>query len=72
MSQTLRNIKEFGKMEKRERLQTYVPPLIAGWVRDRAHADKVSESIVIARLIFDAWDRETESELGAPATNIER
>jgi hypothetical protein len=42
-------------------LQTYVPPLIARWIRDRAEEREVSVSIVVRDLLVAAWDHENEA-----------
>ena len=56
-------------MHRDIRLQTYVTPLIAEWIRAQAEERRVSTSIVIGDCIFDAWQRDTESDLRTPATD---
>ena len=56
-------------MLRDQRFQTFVTPLIAGWVKDQARERRVSESIVICDCLFDAWHRATEADLRTPATD---
>ncbi|WP_298300398.1 hypothetical protein [uncultured Erythrobacter sp.] len=56
-------------MHRDIRLQTYVTPLIAEWIRSQADERRVSTSIVIGDCIFDAWQRDTEADLRTPATD---
>lgn len=53
-------------------LQTYVPPLIAQWVRDNAQAREVSLSIVVRDLLVAAWTRENEGRNRPGGSDPER
>jgi hypothetical protein len=47
-------------MQHYRSLQTYVPPLIADWIREQARVRKTSVSVVVRELLVAAWNREIE------------
>ncbi len=47
----------------------YVSPLIAEWIKVRTEQRRGSSSIVIGDCILDAWQRDTEADLRALATD---
>ena len=53
-------------------LQTYVPPLIADWIKDQAQARSVSVSIVVRDHLVATWQREVDSGPLPPGTDPER
>lgn len=59
-------------MQRDFRLQTYVTPHLAQWIRDQARERRVSASIIICDCVFAAWQRATEADLRTPATDPER
>lgn len=45
-------------MDRHLSLQTYVPRLIADWVKQQARDQKVSVSIIVRDHLVDVWQRE--------------
>ena len=45
-------------MDRHLSLQTYVPRLIADWVKEQARDQKVSVSIIVRDHLVDVWQRE--------------
>jgi hypothetical protein len=60
------------KVQRHQSLQTYVPPLIADWVREQARIKQVSASIVVRDLLVAAWTRENDAELRPAGTDPQR
>lgn len=59
-------------MQHYQSLQTYVPPLIADWIKGQAGTKQVSVSIVVRDLLVAAWARENDAELRPTGTDPER
>lgn len=59
-------------MKRHTSIQTYVPPLIAQWVRDNAQSREVSVSIVVRDLLVADWTRENEGRDRPGGTDPER
>lgn len=57
---------------KKERLQVYLHPTFAEWVRQRADETKSSVSFVLERMVVNSWDEDKGRRTGTPATNIDR
>jgi hypothetical protein len=50
-------------VQRHQSLQSYVPPLIADWIRDQARLRQVSVSIVVRDLLVAAWTRDNDALL---------
>ena len=59
-------------MQRHQSLQSYVPPLIADWVRAQAAFKQVSVSIVVRDLLVAAWTRDNDAPLRPTGTDPER
>lgn len=46
-------------MQHYTKIQTYVPPLIADWIREQALIKETSVSVVMRELLVAAWNRES-------------
>jgi hypothetical protein len=49
-------------MQHYRSLQTYVPPLIADWIREQARVKETSVSVVVREVLVAAWNRELEPD----------
>lgn len=49
-------------MQHYRSLQTYVPPLIADWIRDQARVRETSVSVVVREVLVAVWNRELEPD----------
>ena len=59
-------------MQRHQSLQSYVPPLIADWIRKQARLKQVSVSIVVRDLLVAAWTRDNNALLRPTGTDPER
>lgn len=59
-------------MRSYQKLQAYVPALIADWIREQAEQRKVSLSIVVRDLLVAAWARENDTEARPAGADPER
>lgn len=59
-------------MQRHQSLQSYVPPLIADWIRDQARLKQVSVSIVVRDLLVAAWTRDNDALLRPTGADPER
>ena len=59
-------------MQRHQSLQSYVPRLIADWIRDQARLKQVSVSIVVRDLLVAAWTRDNNAPLRPTGTDPER
>jgi hypothetical protein len=59
-------------VQHHQSVQSYVPPLIADWIRDQARLKQVSISIVVRDLLVAAWTRENDAPLRPTGTDPER
>lgn len=59
-------------MQHYRSLQTYVPPQIVDWIRDRAQERSTSVSVVIRDLLIVGWTRDSELTLRPPETDPAR
>lgn len=59
-------------MRSYQKLQAYVPALIADWIREQAEHRQVSVSIVVRDLLVAAWTRENDAEARPASTDPER
>ena len=53
-------------------LQTYVPPLIADWIKQQAEARSTSVSVVVRELLVTAWTRDNDQVLRPTGADPER
>ncbi len=59
-------------MQRHRSLQTYVPPLIADWIRGQARSREISVSIIVRDLLVAAWTRDNDSHPRPTGTDPER
>ncbi|WP_417322395.1 hypothetical protein [Erythrobacter aureus] len=48
-------------MQRHQSVQSYVPPLIADWIKGLAQTKEVSVSVVVRDLLIAAWNRENDT-----------
>ena len=59
-------------MRSYQKLQAYVPALIADWIREQARVRETSVSVVVSELLVAAWTRENDAAMRPAGTDPER
>lgn len=59
-------------MQHYQSLQSYVPPLIADWIKEQAKARDTSVSVVVRDLLVAAWTRDNDLALRPTGADPER
>ena len=59
-------------MQHYTKIQTYVPPLIADWIREQARLKETSVSVVMRELLVAAWNRESDPASRSSGTDPTR
>ncbi len=59
-------------MQHYHSLQSYVPPLIADWIKEQAKVRDTSVSVVVRDLLVAAWTRDNDPALRPTGADPER
>jgi hypothetical protein len=59
-------------MQHYQSLQSYVPPLIADWIKEQARVRDTSVSVVVRDLLVAAWTRDNDPALRPTGADPER